>query len=60
MTCGERSAAADRGTVERVGVQDTFAESGEWAELYAKYGLTKERVLEAASKVLDRSRKAES
>jgi transketolase len=46
--------------VERVGVEDTFAESGEWADLYQKYGLTKENVLKKAERVLNRAIKEES
>jgi transketolase len=42
--------------VERVGLADTFAESGEWQELYEKYGLTATKVLEAARQVLKRAR----
>jgi transketolase len=31
--------------VERIGLDDKFAESGEWRELYNKYGITAENVL---------------
>jgi len=41
--------------VERVGIEDTFAESGEWRELYNKYGLTCENVLSKAKRVLERA-----
>ena len=41
--------------VERVGIDDTFAESGEWRELYQKYGLTKEKALQKAQRVLERA-----
>jgi len=36
------------GKLYRVGVQDTFAESGSPEELYKKYGLTKEHIVKAA------------
>ncbi len=38
--------------VVRVGVRDTFGESGEHAELMAKYGLTSKEILEAAKTAL--------
>lgn len=42
--------------VERVGIQDTFGESGEPAEILEKYGLTSERVVDAARDVIRRKR----
>lgn len=42
--------------VERVGIQDTFGESGEPAEILDKYGLTSERVMYAAREVIGRKR----
>ena len=41
--------------VEMVGLQDTFAESGEWRELYNKYGITKEVVFNKVELVLSRA-----
>lgn len=38
--------------VSRIGVQDTFAESGEWKELYEKYGITAQNVLNKAKKII--------
>lgn len=35
-----------------IGVEDSFGESGEWQELYEKYGLTTNRVVEAARELL--------
>ena len=43
--------------VERVGVQDTFGESGKPDELWQKYGLTPERIADAARRVLVRKRR---
>jgi len=43
--------------VERVGVQDTFGESGKPDELWQKYGLTPERIADAARRVLARKRR---
>ena len=40
--------------VVRVGVQDTFGQSGEADELMAHYGLTAEKIAEAARQVLSR------
>ena len=34
--------------VRRIGVQDTFGESGPAAELLKKYGLTSEKIIEVA------------
>lgn len=39
-------------TIEFVGTQDTFGESGTPEELFEKYGLTKEKIVEAAEKVI--------
>lgn len=41
---------------EMVAVADTFGESGEPAELWQKYGLTKERIVEAVQKAISRKR----
>lgn len=41
---------------EYVGVQDTYAESGKPAELMVKYGLTAEKIVEAAEKVVKRKK----
>ncbi len=41
----------------RVGVRDSFGESGEPNELMIKYGLTKEDIVFAARKAIDRKRK---
>ncbi|MFA5771948.1 MAG: transketolase family protein [Thermoplasmata archaeon] len=41
----------------RVGLQDTFGESGNPGELNEKYGLTSENIVEAARKILQRRRK---
>ncbi|KUO40052.1 MAG: transketolase [Candidatus Hadarchaeum yellowstonense] len=38
----------------RVGIQDTYAESGPWRELFAKYGLTSSDIVKAVKKVLKR------
>lgn len=38
--------------IKRVGVQDRFGESGEPDELLEKFGLTKEAIIQAATKVL--------
>ncbi|MEM2889996.1 MAG: transketolase family protein [Candidatus Hadarchaeum sp.] len=38
----------------RVGINDTYAESGSWRELFAKYGLTSSDIVKAAEKVLKR------
>jgi len=40
--------------MERVGVKDTFGESGSGNELLKKYGLTSEKITEAAKKVINR------
>ena len=40
--------------VEMIGVQDTFGESGEPAEILEKYGMTAAKALDAARKVLKR------
>lgn len=40
--------------IEFIGTQDTFGESGKPNELFQKYGLTKERIAEAAEKVMAR------
>jgi transketolase len=41
------------GPLIRIGIRDTFAESGKPAELLAKYGLSVEHVIEVARKTLD-------
>ena len=40
--------------VERVGVLDTFGESGQPAELIEKYGMGKDAIIKAVKKVLKR------
>lgn len=40
--------------MKRVGIPDTFGESGDWLELMEKYGLTVEKVIEASHDVLRR------
>jgi transketolase len=40
--------------IKRVGLMDTFGESGEGEELMKKYGLTVEKIIEAADDVLKR------
>ncbi|MGF7058073.1 transketolase family protein [Brassicibacter mesophilus] len=40
--------------MERVGVRDTFGESGDGDELLRKYGLTSEKIAEAAKKAFSR------
>ncbi len=47
----------DNQPLSRVGVRDSFGESGEPEELMIKYGLTKEDIVFAARKVIDRKRK---
>jgi transketolase len=42
--------------MEFVGIQDTFAESGEPDELMRKYGLVASNLVEAAKRVLNRKR----
>lgn len=42
--------------LERVGVHDTFGESGEPDEILARYGLTTEAVVDAARRAFDRRR----
>lgn len=43
--------------MKRVGIQDTFGESGTPKELMAKYGLTKEDIIKAVQEVLSRKLK---
>jgi len=38
----------------RVGIRDTYGESGPWKELFAKYGLTAANIAQAAKKVMKR------
>ncbi|MGC8816589.1 MAG: transketolase family protein [Candidatus Hadarchaeum sp.] len=40
----------------RVGIKDTYAESGPWRELFAKYGLTSADIVKAAEKLVRRKR----
>ena len=40
--------------LKRVGVKDSFGESGKPGELYKKYGLTKEEIIKAAKYVVER------
>lgn len=42
---------------ERVGVKDTFGESGTPAELLVKYGLTSKEIIQAVKKVIERKTK---
>lgn len=42
--------------VERIGIKDTFGESGNSDELLVKYGLTPENIIEAVKKVIARKR----
>ncbi|WP_069648890.1 transketolase family protein [Caloranaerobacter ferrireducens] len=42
--------------VEKVGIKDTFGESGNSDELLVKYGLTAEDIVEAVKKVISRKR----
>ncbi len=46
--------------LERVGVQDTFGESGKPADLYKKYGLTSEDIAKAAKKAISRKKAPEN
>ncbi len=43
--------------LERVGVRDTFGESGEPEEILKKYGLTSQEIVRRARKVVDRKRR---
>ena len=43
--------------MERVGLKDTFAESGEYERLLEKYGFSTKHIIEAAKRVLKRKRK---
>jgi transketolase len=52
MTLGENASVPMR----RVGIPDTFGESGDCEELMAKYGLTAENIVEAAHEVLSRKK----
>ena len=40
--------------LERVGIQDTFAQSGDWMELLEHYGLTAAKIAEAARRAIAR------
>jgi transketolase len=42
--------------MERIGVRDTFAESGPYLELIDKYGLTARHIVQAVKRVLERKR----
>jgi transketolase len=42
--------------LQRVGIQDTFGESGRPAELLSKYGLTAKSIIAAVKKVLERKK----
>jgi transketolase len=46
--------------LERVGVQDTFGESGEPSEILEAYGLTSQAIVASALKVVDRKRNSPS
>ena len=52
MTLGENASVPMR----RVGIPDTFGESGDCEELMAKYGLTAENIVEATHEVLSRKK----
>jgi transketolase len=52
MTLGENASVPMR----RVGIPDTFGESGDCEELMTKYGLTAENIIEAAHEVLSRKK----
>ncbi len=43
--------------MERIGLKDTFAESGEYERLLEKYGFSTKHIIEAAKRVLKRKRK---
>jgi len=42
--------------MEMVGIKDTFGESGTMEDLYKKYGLTSENIVEAAEKAIQRKK----
>ncbi len=42
--------------LERIGIKDSYGESGSPAELYKKYGLTAENIVAAAKKVIKRKK----
>lgn len=42
--------------MERVGINDTFAESGKYSDLLKKYGLTSDNVYQAVKNVMERKR----
>jgi transketolase len=42
--------------MRRVGIPDTFGESGDCEELMTKYGLTAENIVEATHEVLSRKK----
>ncbi len=48
MTLGEKYPVP----VRRVGIPDTFGESGEWNELMVKYGLTPENIVSSAKEIM--------
>ncbi len=48
MTLGEKYPVP----VRRVGIPDTFGESGEWDALMVKYGLTPENIVSAAKEIM--------
>jgi transketolase len=52
MTLGENASVPMR----RVGIPDTFGESGDCEELMVKYGLTAENIVEATHEVLSRKK----
>jgi transketolase len=52
MTLGENASVPMR----RVGIPDTFGESGDCEELMTKYGLTAENIVEATHEVLSRKK----
>ncbi len=54
----EVAAAWHPAPLEFVGIRDCFGESGKPAELLAKYGLTKEAIVDSVRKAMARKRKA--
>ena len=52
--CGTENGGAFANMMQRVGVNDTFAESGPYLEVIDKYGLTAPHIAAAVEKVLAR------
>lgn len=55
--CSECLSEEAQVKVKRVGIQDTFGESGPYAALLEKYGLTASHIVEAVQDALDKNRK---